>query len=52
MIIIAIVVVLLLAGFFALIQLTPHKGAGLKPNPQRGADGSLHPKETRTSDLN
>jgi hypothetical protein len=52
MIIIAIVVVLMLAGFFALIKLTPHKGAGVKRNVQPGASQSLHPRETRTSHLN
>jgi hypothetical protein len=52
MIIIAIVVVLLLAGFFALFKLTPHKGAGISQKPQPNTNGPLHPGETRTSHLN
>lgn len=51
-IIVSIVSIILLVGLFALIKLTPHKGAGAtqKPNPSR--TGLLYPNETRTSDLN
>lgn len=48
----SIVVVLLLFGFFALIKLTPHKGAGIAQKPHPAGNGPLHPHESRTSDLN
>jgi hypothetical protein len=48
----SIVVVLLLVGFFLLIKLTPHKGAGSTEKSQPRASGNLHPGESRTSDLN
>jgi hypothetical protein len=51
-IIVSIVAVILLAGMFALIKLTPHAKAGISERPHPSHSGSLHPNETRSSHLN
>ena len=52
MIIIAIVAVILLVGFFALINLMPHKKAGTAQIRPQTSDRSAHPNETRAQDMN
>lgn len=50
-IIVGIVAVLILAGLFALIKLTPHKGAGEAQKPHPGHAAAPQGRESRAPGL-
>lgn len=51
-IIVSIIAVVILAGFFAFIKLTPHKGAGSAEKPHPSHSGPVHLDETRSPGIN